>query len=96
MQRDTDRTLGALARNSKDTDLLEQLRVRPCVPLIRMMKRRIERFDTRAMQTRREVGNRLTQSVSKTYRIPGRANPVHRYWVFPVTAKDKEGTIKSF
>ena len=60
------------------------------------MKRRIRRFSVREMQTRREVGNRLIQSVSKTYRIPGRANPDHRYWVFPITAKDRQGTIKCF
>ena len=37
MLRDPDQTLGSLARNFKDTDLLEQLRpVR-----LRMMKRRI-------------------------------------------------------
>ena len=96
MQRDPDQTLGSLARNFKDTDLLEQLRVRPCSPLVRMMKRRIRRFSVREMQTRREVGNRLIQSVSKTYRIPGRANPDHRYWVFPITAKDRQGTIKCF
>lgn len=96
MLRDPDQTLGSLARNFKDTDLLEQLRVRPCSPLVRMMKRRIVRFNAREMQTRREVGNRLIRSVSKTYRIPGRANPDHRYWVFPITAKDRQGTIKCF
>lgn len=96
MQRDPDRTLSSLARNFKDTDLLEQLRVRPCSPLVSMMNRRIGRFDARETQARREVGNRLTQSVSKNYRIPGRANPDHRYWVFPITAKDRQRTIKRF
>lgn len=94
--RDPDRVLSSLAKNFNQSDLLEQLRVRPCIPLVRMMNRRMKGYKASSMHSRTELGRSITASVTRRHLIPGALCSEHRYWVFPIAAREKREFVKRF
>jgi dTDP-4-amino-4,6-dideoxygalactose transaminase len=91
--RDGDAVASQLARSFAATDLTGQLRRRPCGGLLRLLARRLRRFDQTAaarIDRRRRHGNRLAQAASSVAGVPGLKNPTHSHWVTAVTADRPE------
>jgi perosamine synthetase len=92
---DYDRALGNAAHSFKPNDFFAQIRRRPCTPLLRMLARRITRFDlSGAARLRRRTlrGNQLARVVPERV-IVGEANATHTYWVVPIRAANRDALI---
>lgn len=92
---DYDRALGNAAHSFKPNDFFTQIRRRPSTPLLRMLARRITRFDlSGAARLRRRTlrGNQLAR-VLPEHVIVGEANATHTYWVVPVRAANRETLV---
>lgn len=74
---DFDRFASSAARGFRGTDLLEQLRRQPSVPLLRLMKRRWRSYRFDRISRRRSLGERLDDHL-------GLSRPkTHSYWIYP-------------
>lgn len=85
---DYDRVMGCAAHSfgSGDIAFFAQIRRRPSAPLVRLLGRRLRRFercDAGKLQRRRERGEALAQRLPNGM-VVGAANPTHSYWVLPL------------
>lgn len=84
--KDYDEALGNAAHSFGAHNFFEQIRRQPCVPLLRMLERRIATFPCRGvaqLDLRTERGDRLA-AVLPAGMVIGACNPTHTYWVAPL------------
>mgnify|MGYP004171303519 CR=1 FL=1 len=70
--------LSSLAKILNRSYVLKQLRVKPCTPLVRMMIRTMKGYGATSMQSRTELGRRITDSVTRRHLIPVALCSEHR------------------
>jgi perosamine synthetase len=74
--------------SSEDRDEFgEWLRRRPSVPLLALLRRRLETFDSDRLRRRSERGERAARGLPPGLFHPGRAAPERTDWVFPVSCR---------
>jgi perosamine synthetase len=67
-------------------DLLTKIRHRPSVPLLALLRRRLARFDSTALERRRSNGQKLSQLIRSDMAVPGFAAARCSYWLFPIAS----------
>lgn len=79
-----DAVIQSTVRGFKGGDFFQKLRHRPSPPLLALLHRRFERGSERRVRRRVERAHRLVARVGQGLECPGRAAPLHTFWVFTV------------
>lgn len=93
---DYDAALSNAARSFPASELFSQIRRQPCVPLVRMLARRITTFERRGMarlQRRCSQGDALSHGLAAGM-VVGEQNSLHTFWVVPVRVSNREAVLK--
>jgi len=93
---DYDELLYKWSKGFTGDGFFENIRKRPCTPLLVMMKRRFEDNRSQRYQAQIERGKMLYNFASKYYACPGNGASSNIYWVFPIIANTEhevEGLI---
>lgn len=90
--RNMDQMLQGSIRNFPPTEFFRHLRLQPSLPLLRLMRRRITRYQDERLELRTARG-RLLMSLLPPHRCPGGDAQPHNFWVFPVEVTDAPSTI---
>jgi dTDP-4-amino-4,6-dideoxygalactose transaminase len=83
---DYDRAFGNATHSFGTADFFEKIRRRPCIPLVRLVQRRLARFadcGERRLERRSRRGDQLAASLPVGMIIGGE-NYSHTFWVMPV------------
>jgi len=75
-------------------ELFSRIRQQPCQALLRVLKRRIMRFNQRRLERHCELGELLCDHLSQQYDLPGSAATSNYFWVFPVETENPLETIQ--
>ena len=89
---DHDHLISCSARSFGDRDLIT-IRRRPPPPMLRLLRRRLTRFDARRLAVRAERGRYLLQALGSRAWVPGSAVARHTHWLFPVVVSQPERLI---
>lgn len=90
-----ERLVSGIARGfggSGDGDFFERIRRRPCVPLLRLMQRRIAQGVQPSAVQRGKNSRRLQGLLGEC--CVGAAAQTHCHWIFPITHVDPEGLVR--
>lgn len=82
--RDYDRLLNASVSGFDADRLFEEIRRRPCAPLLALLARRIATFDAGRQRTHTGRGRRLAEALRGAFDCPAAGVSPHVYWVFPI------------
>jgi perosamine synthetase len=92
---DYDRALGNAAHSFGASEFFGQIRRQPCVPLVRMLGRRITTFERRGaarLRRRTERGDDLSRALAEGM-VVGEQNSTYTYWVLPVRVENREVVV---
>ena len=92
---DYDRALANAAHSFGASDFFTQIRRQPCVPLVRMLGRRITTFERGAAARLRTAGGARQRigAVLPEGMVVGEQNSTHTYWVLPVRVENREAVV---
>lgn len=95
---DYDRVLSNAAHSfgGDDAEFFVQIRRRLCGPLVRLLARRLQRFephDAAKLRRRRERGQELARRLPAGM-VVGSENPTHTYWVLPLRVGNLEMLVE--
>jgi dTDP-4-amino-4,6-dideoxygalactose transaminase len=93
---DYDELLYKWSKGFSGDGFLQNIRKKPCAPLLAVMKRRFEGNLTQRYQAQIERGKMLYNFASRYYACPGNGASSNIYWVFPIIANTEhevEGLI---
>jgi perosamine synthetase len=93
--KDYDRVFAHAARSFGASEFFTQIRRQPCVPLARMLARRVatfERGSARRLRTRTVRGHELT-SVLPEGMVVGERNATQTFWVLPLRVSNGDALI---
>ena len=90
---DHDHLISCSARSFGERDLLTAIRRRPAPPMLRLLRRRLTRFDARRLAARAEKGRYLVRALGSRAWVPGSALARHTHWLFPVVVSQPERLI---
>jgi perosamine synthetase len=97
--RDLDALLSSFVRGFNvpydDPAFTARIRRRPCAPVLRLVGRRLMRFDEVRLARRAALGDRLASSLPAGFFHPGRQSATRTHWVFPVVAADPRALISA-
>jgi dTDP-4-amino-4,6-dideoxygalactose transaminase len=88
-----DEVISRALRGFPGEKLLVQIRHQPSYPLLALLHRRLVTFDSRRIEQRRLVAERLAALLPGTRR-PGQASRSHTHWVFPIRHADPDGLMR--
>lgn len=72
----------------------KQLRYQPATALLKLMNRRLQAHAQGALNARSAQGRLLTRKIGDAVVLPGQANRVHSYWVFPLIVDQPAAFIR--
>jgi perosamine synthetase len=78
-----------------DPAFTARIRRRPSAAVLRLVHRRLARFDEERLARRAALGDRLASSLPATFLHPGRSSAIRTHWVFPVVAADPHALISA-
>ena len=87
---DYDELLYKWSKGFSGDGFFQNIRKRPCTPLLSVMKRRFENNRTQRYQAQTERGQILYSFANKYYSCPGDGASSHIYWVFPIIVKQEQ------
>jgi dTDP-4-amino-4,6-dideoxygalactose transaminase len=90
---DYDRAINRTARGYSGSELIRQLRRRPSAPLLRMMSRRLSRYDAIDAARRAGRGRKLARWLAPGIVCPAAAIEPHTFWVFPILVDNPDAVI---
>ena len=79
---------------STTDEFLRRLRRAPSAPLLRLMRRRLRRFDHERLARRATYGELAGATLPVTLKQPGRLALDRTHWVFPVLAADPDALVR--
>ncbi|NJN15854.1 MAG: DegT/DnrJ/EryC1/StrS aminotransferase family protein [Oscillochloris sp.] len=91
--RDVDTVLSGAVRGFRGSDLLAKIRRQPSGPLLRMLARRLRRYDADNLVRRAGYGRQILDGLPAAARPGIQAEP-HTHWVLPVCSPDPERLTK--
>lgn len=91
--KDFDKVLNNSIRGFPAEELIAQLRQQPCAPLLRMIHRRLARFDEARQLRASQRGQKLLARLSSNWTCPGASGDPHVFWVFPLLAASPEAVL---
>ena len=77
----------------KGDDYLAVLRMRPSVPLMGLLRRRLMSPDGASLEARQRAGDQLLELLSEDVPVLGRRAPHHSWWQFCVVSPDPAALI---
>jgi perosamine synthetase len=83
-----DRTINGLARGYSGSNMMRHIRKRPSAPLLRMMSRRLSRYDEARAVQRKERGRQMTRWLAPDIGCPTTRTEPHTFWVFPILVEN--------
>jgi len=92
---DYDTAVGDAVREVASLGTEKKLRKRPSAPMLSMMLRRLQRWDTGELRERTRTGETLRAALEGAVPCPGIANERHTYWVFPVLVDDPKEAMQA-
>lgn len=90
-----DKVIQGTVRGFKGGDFFEKIRHQPSIPLLALMRRRLERGSERRVSQRTERARRLIDGVGAGLEIPGASAPLHTFWVFTVLSNRPDDLVDS-
>lgn len=81
--RDVDVFLSNSVRNFGSDTLFDTLRFRMSLPMLRLLVRRLRRFDRTRIDRRADRGRTLVSALKGVAECPGSRAAAHSFWVFP-------------
>jgi len=93
--RDFDDALSDRVRDVAPLKGSKKLRFQPSTAMLRLLWRRIDRFDHGEHVAYSEKGDRLAAQIGDAVVLPARANAIHNLWVFGLLADEPERFIKA-
>jgi dTDP-4-amino-4,6-dideoxygalactose transaminase len=81
---DFDRAISGVAHSFSSRAFFQQIRRRPCTPLLRLLRRRLDRFASDNRVPRRIARGRWLASRLPPQTVLGAQNPTHTFWALPV------------
>jgi perosamine synthetase len=91
--RDFDRLVNSSVRAFRPADLVPQLEVQPCAPLLATLAFRLRTFDDVRLRWRTASGEWLTANLPNHLQAPGAAIHGNTHWLFPVLASRPDQLI---
>jgi perosamine synthetase len=88
---DYDAAFSNAAHSFGQSNFFDHIRQRPCGPLLRMLERRLRKFDGRGMarlERRTNRGERLARNLPPQI-VVGAENPSHTYWTLPIQVANR-------
>lgn len=85
--KDPDETLSGFTRGFPAGNLLAKIRIKPSLPLLLLIKRKIKEFRTESIDLRSAYGREILMNIPESMRI-GDTNSMHSFWVLPVQVQD--------
>ncbi|MBI4539896.1 MAG: DegT/DnrJ/EryC1/StrS family aminotransferase [Gemmatimonadetes bacterium] len=82
-----DDVIGRAARGFPGPNLLKQIRLRPCYPLLALLAHRLERPDSHGLRRRVVTARALIARLAPYVRRPGDRAERHTHWVFPILTR---------
>lgn len=92
-RRDYDQVINRAVRGFGGNDLLRRIRYQPSTALLRLLERRLRRFDPAQVAERGVFARRVLAQLAAIAR-PGGAAAVHCHWVLPIQSADPERLIR--
>jgi dTDP-4-amino-4,6-dideoxygalactose transaminase len=74
--------------------LARALRVRPPVPMLKLLAHRLEHFDTAAIERRAEAGERTMHALGGSVQVAGARQPRRTHWFFGVAQDHPDRTVR--
>lgn len=71
-------------RNVAPLGSARMLRYQPSLGMLRLMARRVYGYEEGSLDRTAAIGRRLRDLIGDSVVLPGQANAVHNYWVFPL------------
>jgi dTDP-4-amino-4,6-dideoxygalactose transaminase len=92
---DYDRALAGAAHSFAPSDFFTQIRRQPCVPLVRLLERRLRLFQRRgaAQLRRRAMRGHLLSTALPPGMVLGDLNLSHTFWVNPIRVANSDEVI---
>lgn len=90
---DHDLVISQKMRSFAGANLMARLRRQPSTSLLRVLRRRLERFQPRDIQWRIDLAREIAAQLQRAT-WPGRLATAHSYWGFPVRSHDPAGLIQ--
>lgn len=90
-----DKIINGRVLGLKGADWWAALRRRPSVPLLKLLRRRVETYPPSEVTRRTEAGDALLDLLPASAPVLGRHADIHSYWQFCMTPDDPEGLIAS-
>ncbi len=87
--RDYDALVNSLGRGFPSSGILQHIRRRPSMPLLRLLRRRWATYDFARIERRRTLGRELDQ------RCGMQRPPEHAYWVYPLFLPGSQATAEA-
>ena len=95
MGRDFDRLVNSSVRAFRAGDLLPQLEVQPCAPLLATLAFRLRTFDDVRLRWRTASGDWLTDNLPNHLVAPGAETHGSTHWLFPVLTSRADQLIEA-
>ncbi|MGB3635414.1 MAG: aminotransferase class I/II-fold pyridoxal phosphate-dependent enzyme [Rubrobacteraceae bacterium] len=86
---DLDALVSAMSRSFPpvaQSQFLQGIRRRPCVPLLSLLNRRLLGFDYKRLARRASVGERAARMLEPYIELPGLRSQRRTHWIFPVVS----------
>ncbi len=83
----------SMARGFAGPDFFKKIRCQPAVPLLRLLRYKLENFDTAETTRRRELGLRFQQLMGDNVHVLGAAMTRQTWWVLPILVQDPEKLV---
>lgn len=88
--KDHDRLMNSFVRGFAADRLFSLIRQQPCAPLLRLLTRRLQSFDTVRQEYRAARGKRLATALRGSFASPGADVSPHVFWVFPILTEQPQ------
>ncbi|WP_256009771.1 aminotransferase class V-fold PLP-dependent enzyme [Desertivirga xinjiangensis] len=92
--KDPDEVLSSFTRGFPKGDLFKRIRIKPSLPLILLIKRKIKNFRTESIDLRSGYGSEILNNLPDQVKV-GNTNLQHTFWVLPINAPYPEKLIKT-
>ncbi len=83
----------AAVRNFKGGDLVARLRQQPAVPQLALLERRLSQSNNGFLHGRIAAGEFMRRQLAGVVDVPGAANALNSFWLFPVCSADKNRLV---
>jgi len=90
---DYDRCIHKWSRGFPGPGFFGKIRRKPCVPLLALLRRRLNRYDRGRLSDQRSKGERLLSILGENIECPGTKAGNHVYWVFPVCVEKPDDAV---